>query len=184
MINYKLKRVWRSKTKQIMQNSEISVAEKILAYKVFMRPLLMYKWFDKRIGSLKAMEAKFLRQVFGPMNISNLYKRYTDIDVAGYIKIEDIRWYRTSRSARSVVRKALGALSKTAVDPTPYFVRAADRSKYRRRCESSNDKCLPSTIVLKEKVQPDSTETVIRRSRRLAIKDANSQNNTSTTSSV
>ncbi|CAB3226774.1 unnamed protein product [Arctia plantaginis] len=184
MINYKFKQVWLTKTKQILQNPEISEAEKILAYKVFMRPLLMYNWFNRHIGSLKAMEVSVLRQVFGPMNISNLYKRYTDIDVAGYIKIEDIRWYRTSHSTRSVVRKALDALSKTAADPTPYFVRAADRLKYHRRNESSKAKCLSSKLVLKENARPDSTETVIRRSRRLAIKDTDSQNNKPTAPSV
>lgn len=158
-----LARFWLAKTEEILSCSHMSLAKKLLAYKIFLRPMLIYDWFEGCNNQFKTLEVQALKRIFATTSDNCLYDRYTDIDVTRYMKVQEIRWKRATGSHLGNLRRMLHALSKTAADPSPYFTRACDKQKHycQHRCpieSTSDDSDLSSTI------------TVLRRSCRLANK--------------
>lgn len=137
---------WPLKTKEILKSSSMSVAKKILAYKVFLRPLLIFEWFEGRDREMKILEIQALKRIFATANERTLYKRYTDVDVTRYMKLQEIRWRRATGSDFGNLRRMLQELSKTC-DPSPYFTRAGRGNKHPqhkprcRRCPSCRSQC-------------------------------------------
>lgn len=132
-VRYNLSHFWKTKTKEILEHSRLSVAKKILLYKIFLRPMLIFEWFEGRDNEMKNLEIQALRRIFVRTDINRLYKRYTDIDVTRYIKLQEIRWRRATGSDFGSLRRMLQELSKTG-DPSPYFTRARRVSKHHCRC--------------------------------------------------
>ena len=149
---------WKIKTKEILKHSRLSVAKKILLYKIFLRPMLIFEWFEGRDNQMKNLEIQALRSIFVKTRKHSLYKYYTDIDVTRYIKLQEIRWRRATGSDFSNLRKMLQELSKTG-DPSPYFTRAERGNKHHCRCRycSSHHRHPCSVSNYSESVVPTGT---------------------------
>lgn len=123
---HNLSSIWKTKTKEILKSSHLSVAKKILAYKIFLRPMLIFEWFERRENDMKRLEIQALKRIFATNNERSLYKRYTDIDVTKYMKLQEIRWKRATGSDFGNLRRMLQELSRMG-DPSPYFTDGAGR---------------------------------------------------------
>lgn len=153
-------RFWNQKSQEILKSADMPIAKKVLAYKIFLRPMLIYDWFEDEPRQLKMLEVKALRQIFGNCSEKNLYRKYTDIDVLSFMKLQGIRWKRATGSRIRNIRRMLHTLS-SAADPSPYFAKANLCHSQRRRNRApkpNSPKCVPKKGV--------------RRSRRLAIKES------------
>lgn len=158
-------RNWCQKNQDILKSSKISVAKKILAYKIFLRPMLVYDWFEKQTSHIKVLEVKALRQIFGTCSEKRLYQKYTDIDVVSYMKLQGIKWQRRTSSRPNNLRRMLHTrtMSSSGDDSTKYFSKAklcGHRGKTRISKPKFNDG------------EADvGTSINLRRSRRLASKE-------------
>lgn len=153
-----LKRFWIAKTNQILKCPHLSLSKKILAYKIFMRPLLIYNWFEGCKFELKSLEVHALKRIFFASREKCLYKRYTDLDVTEHLNLQAIQWNRATRSPFNILRQMLHAVSETVADPTLYFTRASDKRMYcRHRSYCSRH--------LTKSIYSDSSRKLDRRSR-------------------
>lgn len=138
--NCKLARIWCTKTDQIIHAPQMSTAKKILAYKIFLRPMLIYDWFEGHNDKVKSLEVQFLRRVFGASSITRLYNKYTDIDVTKYMRLQEIRWRRATGSNIRNLRKMLHGLLESNDDISLYFTTAKNNlSQCRCDSKSSNE---------------------------------------------
>ncbi|CAG9787745.1 unnamed protein product [Diatraea saccharalis] len=159
-----LKRQWYRKTKEIFSLPHMSRAKKVLAYKIFLRPMLVYQWFTVQPSQLKVLEIKALRQIFGNLCEHRLYEKYTDIDVVSYMKLQGIKWQKVTGSPIRNVRRMLYAVSKLSDDPTYYFTNT------RLFCSQSDEETdLPGNEKHCNEITKDRRQ--LRRSLRLAVKD-------------
>lgn len=123
MKNAFLKKQWLKIREQISKLGQVPLAEKILFYKVFIRPLLIFNWVKGRANDLKAVETKALKQIFGEVEQREVYSQYSDIDISCYLKVQECRWARRYSLSRNFLKSKFGA-TKDFADPFPYFVRA------------------------------------------------------------
>lgn len=132
--NAEFHRNWHKIMKQILKQPGISIEKKLLAYKVFLRPMLIHNWFQESAESAKILEVKALRQIFGKFTEERLYERYTDINITCYLRLQELVWKRATSSHDTNVRNMLSAVCQSR-DPTPYFTNGTGRQRqsYRRR---------------------------------------------------
>lgn len=149
-------RSWYQKSQEILKSANMPIAKKVLAYKIFLRPMLIYDWFEDQTSQFKVLEVKALKQIFGNSSEKNLYRKYTDIDVVSYMKLQGIRWKRTTGSRIRNIRRMLHTICSTD-NPSPYFAKARLCHKNKRR-------------VPKAEITENSTKNRVRRSHRLANK--------------
>lgn len=137
--NINLKRRWRKMCNETLKPKNVTIAKKILAYKIFMRPLLIYDWFAGHHDQIKKLEVQALRQIFGNFNETQLYVKYTDIDVTCYMRLQESRWEISNPTQAGLLRSMLHAVSKTADDPLPYFTsnNQCDRTRQHRPARRS-----------------------------------------------
>lgn len=157
-------RYWCQKSQEILKSSQVSVAKKILAYKIFLRPMLIFDWYAEHPSKIKVLEIKALRQIFGACSENSLYQKFKDIDVVSYMKLQGIRWQRKTGSRLNSLRQLLHNTSESTDDPAKYFSKAKIRGFRNKKIRGTkcrhvcSDPCAgPSHIV--------------RRSSRLASKD-------------
>lgn len=135
--NAEFHRNWHKITKKILKQPRMSVAKKLLAYKVFFRPMLIYHWFQGCGNSLKELEVYALRQIFGNCSEESLYERYTDMSITCYLRLQALIWKRATSRRASVtnVRNMLHAACRSSNDSMPYFTKEEQRQRqnYRRR---------------------------------------------------
>lgn len=165
MSHLNFKRHWNVKCNEILKSSRMSTAQKLLAYKIFLRPILIYKWFEHNTDSLKKFEIQVLKKLLGASDERKLYKLYTDIDIKSYMKIERIRWERLTGSHVNNVRHLLSTVSNSTDDHGQYFTRATAIKTIRpkKRVKNNAQVEMPAPRSLR-----------LRRSTRLAIKKSNS----------
>lgn len=155
---------WNKKMDEILNIAHMSPAKKILAYKIFLRPILLFDWVEGRPQEMKSLEIQALKRIFPGVNVRSLYSCYTDIDVAKYLKVEEIRWKRATGSGIRDIRKLLRGPSKTAADPAQYFTRAIDQSECSCEC------CTERTACTSANTNAPAETLTLRRSSRLANK--------------
>lgn len=155
---------WNKKIDEILNSSHMSPAKKILAYKLFLRPILLFNWFEGRHHEMKSLEIEALKRIFPGVNVKSLYSCYTDIDVAKYLKVEEIRWKRATGSGIRDIRRWLRGPSKTAADPAQYFTRAVDQRECSCEC------CTAPTARTSPNPNASAVTLTPRRSSRLANK--------------
>ncbi|GBP70385.1 hypothetical protein EVAR_45652_1 [Eumeta japonica] len=108
--------------RELLNSPLESVATKVLAYKVFMRPLLVYEWYDeKRARDMKSLEICALAHIFRTRDKNLLYSLYSDVDVNNYIRLNNLNWQRASRCKPSVLHRLLQQHSRFDEDLTVYF---------------------------------------------------------------
>lgn len=125
-----LEKQWTNIRDQISKLGQVPVAQKILFYKVFIRPLLIFNWIKGCANDLKAIEMETLKQIFGDERQTEVYRQYSDIDVSGYLKLQESRWSPWKPLSKNFLKSMLHA-TKHSCDPCPYFVRALTLPKAR-----------------------------------------------------
>lgn len=172
---------WCKKRDEILKTSNLSIPKKLLAYKILLRPMLIYKWFEFRQNKLaiKKLEAEALRLIFGTSTRNRcLYKKYTDLDVTAYMNIQAIRWRRATGSPVADLREMLHAISRYNEDPAPYFTRSCRHRRHSctvtpRRRNPNNDQLNNSRDVTAPTIEEPTSVTPtlnLRRSKRLSQK--------------
>lgn len=151
---------WNRLRNQILK-SQISKPKKILAYKVFLRPMLLYRWFTSSKRLLKSLEVQALKDIFGKRNEKFLYEKFSDCNIENYQRIEEIRWKRRTKmspqSAQNMLTRALPE------DSTSYFTRSLERKRHRRRvvgvsCQSPNSEIESESTSSRTRIRDCETE--------------------------
>lgn len=105
---------WKKKRNEIFRYHETSLTQKLLAYKIFLRPLLIYFWYEGQDLQYNNLEIQTLRKIFGKKNIKHLYRLYTDIDVTRYLNLLQITWKKATGSDISNLRGLIKSLVKNS----------------------------------------------------------------------
>lgn len=130
MKNIFLEKQWIKIRQQILKLGQVSLAQKILFYKVFIRPLLIFNWVKGCANDLKTIEMEVLKKIFEDGRQREIYRQYSDIDVSCYLKLQESKWSRWNAQFPNFLKsKLLG--TKDFDDPCPYFVRALTLPKAR-----------------------------------------------------
>lgn len=137
-----LEKQWAKIRKQISKLGQVPLAQKILFYKVFIRPLLIFNWVKGCTNDLKAIEREVLKQIFGEGGPREVYSQYSDIDISCYMKVQEFRWSRKNSLSPNFLKSKLRA-TKDFDDPFTYFVRALKLPKVKttlrhRRSRATN----------------------------------------------
>lgn len=138
MSKINLSKYWLIKITQYLKLSNIPIAKKVLAYKIFLRPILTYYWFHKNCDKVEYLEVQALRTIFKKHSTKHLYNEFSDIDIRSYQKIEGIKWRKATGLDLGTLRRLLQSSSKFLCDPSVYFRRAAERSKKGHLCRISS----------------------------------------------
>lgn len=128
--NTLLEKQWTQIHGQISKLGQVPLAQKILFYKVFIRPLLIFNWVKGCANDLKAIEIETLKQIFGDGNQRDVYRQYSDIDISCYLKLQESRWSRWNSLYPNFLKTMFHETKKSG-DPCPYFVRALTLPKAR-----------------------------------------------------
>lgn len=128
--NAHLEKQWTTIREQISKLGSVPLAQKILFYKVFIRPLLIFNWAKGRANDLKAIELEALKHIFADGRQKEVYRQYSDIDISCYLKLQESRWSRWNPLSPNFLKSMLHA-TKDSGDPCPYFVRALTLPKAR-----------------------------------------------------
>lgn len=125
-----LEKQWTKIHEEISKLGQVPVAQKILFYKVFIRPLLIFNWVKGCANDLKAIEMEALKQIFRDGRQKEVYRQYSDIDISCYLKLQESRWSPWNPPRPNFLKSMLQA-TKHSGDPCPYFVRALKLPKAR-----------------------------------------------------
>lgn len=140
MSNSEFIKEWTRLKDKVLTPPQMSVAEKVLAYKLFLRPILVHSWLDNNSIDLKSLEVKAMREIFGNISVSSLYEKFTDCDICTFVQVEQIRWTRATKGAPHYVCSVLKISSR---NPTRYFntttqvsksIRKTVRNRNKRKC--------------------------------------------------
>lgn len=130
---------WRRKCQTILGCSGMSLANQVLAYKTFLRPILIYEWFEGHYEYIKQLEIEALAMIFGTRNEEVIYKRFTDLDVTCYLKVHELKWRRaTGGSTQEDAKRLMKSSFTSKSEPMPYFMRAFDKQKICNACGMGN----------------------------------------------
>lgn len=153
-----LEKQWTKIREQISKLRQVPLAQKILFYKVFIRPLLIFNWIKGCANDLKAIEAETLKQIFGDERQRNVYRHYSDIDISCYLKLQESRWSRWNSLCPNFMKTMFHA-TKNSVDPCPYFIRALTVPKARATLRQRRTR-LQRRRFLRPSTPPDSDDTL------------------------
>lgn len=103
---------WQKMCIRLLKRPKLSSSTKILIYKLFLRPLLIYNWFESSTSQIKYLEYHALKQIFNKSCKKYLYKKYTDVEVTAYCAILQIECKRVSGFNPNIIRKLLQSCTR------------------------------------------------------------------------
>lgn len=155
----KLANTWDNICNQYLSGN-IPKPTKLAAYKVFLRPILTYFWFDER-RNLQALELKALRKIFGNSDIDDLYSKYPDLELPKLLTMQELRWNHATggfaRVTKKIITKSMKNCDVTSVFGVPV------KKKSKNKVESSRNLNV-GIVIADEGDRP----VALRRSNRLA----------------
>lgn len=151
---------WTKIREQISKMKQVPLAQKILFYKVFLRPLLIFNWVEGCANDLKAIEMKVLKQIFETGREDQVYKQYSDVDVSCYLKLQESIWSPWN-TLHPKILKSMHRTTKDSDNSCPYFLRAFRPTiRQRRRCNHrrwTRARCQRSRFPRQSNLQPDTS---------------------------
>lgn len=134
MTKTRLWRFWNKNDFTLFSSPSISIENKLLAYKVFLRPKLIYEWYKNRHEKLKKLELKVLKTIFDTSNQTQIYRMYSEVDVTRLAQVQTLRWQRASNMAIECLQRTLDSFDNERGNNQQFFMRCCDRGV--RRCNS------------------------------------------------